>query len=122
MVARNLPEVNSLEAAVQTVIRQNRSMGYPPNRFASATRSGNIPTDQLVEYLSDLVVTRRAEQWVGESVERLQEVLTIEDYLQYDDLAQRWGFDRQVSEASREAVRYYNKMAHGERWIRKSPH
>lgn len=122
MVARTLPEVNSLEAAVQTVIRQNRSMGYPPNRFTSATKSGNIPTDELVEYLSNLVVTRKAQDWVGESVKRLQEVLTIEDYLQYGDLAQRWGFSRQVSEAAREAVRYYNKMAQGERWIRKSPH
>lgn len=117
-MSRVLPKVNSLEAAVQAVIRQNRSVGYPPNRFASATRSGNIPTQDLIRYLTDLVVSRRAEEWVGNSIERLLEVLTIEDFLQYDDIAKSWGFDPYVSEVAREAVRNYDKFAQGTRWVR----
>ena len=118
-MTRSLPEVNSLTAAVQRVISQNRAVHYHPNRFASKTRSGNLPNEELIRYLTDLINTRRAEPNVGTFVERIKEVLTIEDYLQYEDLATRWGFDPGVTQAAQEAVRYYDKLAEFQRWERK---
>ncbi|MCY0864216.1 MAG: hypothetical protein OWQ57_04665 [Sulfobacillus sp.] len=117
-MAGRIPEVHSLEAAVQAVIRQNIAIGYRPTRFIQKTRNGNAPTDDLITYLTNLVRKNAAQAIVSEAIRRYPKLLTIEDFLQYDDWALGWGFSRSVVDEARVAVRRYDRQAGHVRWER----
>ncbi|AEJ38261.1 hypothetical protein TPY_0033 [Sulfobacillus acidophilus TPY] len=117
-MAGRIPEVHSLEAAVQAVIRQNIACGYRPVRFIQKTQKGNAPTDDLITNLTNLVRNNTAQAVVSEAIQRYPKLLTIEDFLQYDDWALAWGFSCSVADQARLAVRRYDRQAGHVRWER----
>lgn len=117
-MARRLPNVSSLEAAVQAVIRSNRSDGYNPVRFVQKTRSGNAPTQDLISYLSRLVLKGSALSQVESSLKAYPNLLTIEDFIQYPDWAEAWGFDEEVIQRAATVSQHYNILVGFARWVR----
>lgn len=117
-MARSIPEVHSLEAAIQAVICSNRSDGYRPIRFVQKTRSGNAPTNELIDYLSRLVLKESALSKVESSLHDHPNLLTIEDFLQYQDWSEAWGFTQEVTVRALKLVNHYDIYVGFQRWQR----
>lgn len=117
-MARKLPNVSSLEAAVQAVIRSNISDGYRPVRFTQKTQSGNVPTSDLIGYLSRLVLKESARLKVESSLKDHLNLLTMEDFLQYTDWAKSWGFSEEVMDRAAKLAHHYDLFVGFRRWER----
>jgi hypothetical protein len=72
-----LPSPKSLADAVREVIRQNKELGYQPNRFIGATQEGYSPN--LRQVCIDLMYGGDALQALEDALERYPTLLTLED-------------------------------------------
>lgn len=74
-----LPVVHTLEHAVQAVIDQNKSIGYPPNRFSSKLNSA---PNKILACL-DLMKTPQAQTAIYDAIKRMshRDLLTIDDFI-----------------------------------------
>jgi hypothetical protein len=91
MPPRPLPQVQSLQGAVNEVIIQPQ--GKPATRFISMTQNGAAPN--LVEVCTNLIMSSQALAYVeNEIAGAVPFLLTIEDFVRYQGAA--WGFTQQT--------------------------
>ena len=72
-----MSENDELRRAVRKVIEQNRSIGYPPNRFIQATEDGFAAN--IVEVCERLLTNPETLQHLEPAVKAFRNLLTLED-------------------------------------------
>jgi hypothetical protein len=71
----------TLQEAVQEVIRQNKSLGYHPEIFIYQMGGGNLNDDDLRVPVYNLVLNENAYKAVMDAIIRYGDILTIEDLI-----------------------------------------
>ena len=76
-----LPFPETLRAAVEAVIAQNKAEGYPPTRFIQATSSGNPDggDPELRKACSNLICNHENLEWIEQSLRDYPGLLLLED-------------------------------------------
>jgi hypothetical protein len=102
MPPRPLPQVQSLQAAVNEVIVQPQ--GKPATRFISLTQNGTAPN--LVHVCTNIIMSAQAVAHVqNEIAGGVPFLLTIEDFVRYHGAA--WGFSQlAIQRADANAIFY----------------
>jgi len=72
----------------------------------------------LIDYLSRLVLEQSALSLVEDSLREHPNLLTIEDFLQFPDWAQAWGFADEVIKRAGELAHHYDVFVRSPRWQR----
>ena len=76
-MAQRVPSPSTLKEAVETVIEQNKSIGYNPTRFTQMTEGGYA--DNLVAVCDRLVQRGETYEAVSGQLDKHPDILTLED-------------------------------------------
>ena len=109
-----LPSPKSLADAVREVIRQNKELGYQPNRFIGATQEGYSPN--LRQVCIDLMYGGDALQALEDALERYPTLLTLEGLVARSQFGSEWEFDKDVFEQAEARVQYFDERVGNRRW------
>ena len=75
MMAQKIPSPSTLKEAVETVIDQNKSIGYNPTRFTQMTQGGYA--DNLIEVCDRLIQRGETYEAVSDQLENHPDILTL---------------------------------------------
>lgn len=111
-MARPLPNVQTLSAAVCEVIDSNRRDGYNPTRFVGITQDGTAPN--LLEVCRKLIMNPETLEWLESGLEGFPQILTLEDFVSRFGAA--WGFDQTTVEMAASRVQRFDQIAGAARY------
>ena len=103
----------SLRNAVQEVIRQNTSVGYPAPRFRQATLEGEAPNLSMV--CEGLIRSATAIEAMEAAVQNHPGLLTLEDYVMRWGV--EWGLTVETIELARASSEWFDKLSGYQRYI-----
>ena len=106
-MARRLPNVRSLCAAVSEVIRSNRRDGYNPTRFIGITQDGTAPN--LLAVCRKLIMSPETLEWLENGLDKFPQILTLEDFV--SRFGADWGFDEAAIETARARAQRFDDVA-----------
>ena len=106
-----LPEVDSLQQAVDRVIRSNKKDGYNPTRFAGMTDGGEA--ENLRDICEGLIL-RGDTTAMERFIEKGKAILAVEDFVVVH--GERWGFAPDVIRAAQDRALYFDKLYGGRRY------
>ncbi|WP_337032729.1 hypothetical protein [Paenibacillus illinoisensis] len=110
---RELPKVNGLYDAVQTVIKSNIRDGYPPNYFRREV--SNMSTSQeLIDFCTALIKKKDTLQEMFFAIEKYKNLLTIEDFITVHGT--EWGFTEEIVRTAAERVILFDSAANRTRY------
>ena len=102
-MARALPRVRNLSAAVLEVIDSNRRDGYVPTRFIGITQHGTAPN--LLQLCTNLIMNPATMEWLETGLEAYPTCLFVEDFV--SRFGAEWGFDQAtINQAKARAERF----------------
>ena len=113
-MAQQTPCPVSLREAVETVIQQNRSIGYRPTRFIQMTEGGNA--DNLPEICDRLIQNVETYNAVSSQLNRHPDILTLEDLIVHSTHGGDWGLDEMTVDTAKARVEGWDKEAGHRRW------
>ena len=111
-----LPFPETLRAAVEAVIAQNKAEGYPPTRFIQAT-SGGYPDGgepELREICSKLIRSGEALKWVEKSLQTYPRLLLLEDLVAQH--GEHYELSQDVIEAAEASAEHLDKLVGRQRF------
>jgi hypothetical protein len=104
---RSLPNLETLNDAVRSVIDSNRSDGYNPTRFTQATMEGTAP--DLLFVCARLINKGETLEYLDIALRRFPTLLTLEDFV--SRRGAEWGFDAPTVEMARARSIYFDQIA-----------
>ena len=113
-MAQQTPCPVSLREAVETVIQQNRSIGYTPTRFIQMTEGGNA--DNLPEICDRLIQNVETHDAVSSQLSRHPDILTLEDLIVHSTHGGDWGLNEMTLDTAKARVDGWDKEAGQRRW------
>ena len=109
-----LPSPGTLKEAVQAVIEQNKSVGYKPVYFISATGEGYAPN--LVQACTKLIYSDSAVEALQSAVSKYCIVITLEDFIIRSEYGREWGFDEESVRRAEATVQLLDQISRCQRW------
>ena len=97
----------NLRNAVQEVIRQNTSVGYPAPRFRQVTLECEAP--DLRRVCEGLIESGTAIEAMETAVRNYPNLLTLEDYVLR--WGPEWGFNPEMIERARASSEWFDRIA-----------
>ena len=88
-MAQRTPSPVSLREAVETVIDQNKSIGYNPTRFIQMTQGGYA--GNLGEIRDRLIQRDETYQALSGQLDNHPDILTLEDLIVHSPHGREWG-------------------------------
>lgn len=108
MVAKflsDIPTAVSLRDAVDLVIEQNKSIGYPPTIFMRELK--DLHGGALVDRCNKFIKSNSAFAAVWKALQEHPKMWTIEDFVIRQ--GNQWGFSEEVIEKAKQSVEEFNK-------------
>jgi hypothetical protein len=105
-IARALPSVRYLSAAVLEVIDSNRRDGYIPTRFIGITQHGTAPN--LLQVCRNLMNPATME-WLETGLEAYPTCLFVEDFV--SRFGADWSFDQEVINEAKARSERFDQVA-----------
>ena len=115
MMAQKIPSPSTLKEAVETVIDQNKSIGYNPTRFTQMTQGGYA--DNLVEVCDRLIQRGETYEAVSDQLENHPDILTLEDLIVHSPRGREWGLDESTIEMAKARVEAWDIEVGRQRWF-----
>ena len=109
-----LPCAKTLKEAVLAVIEQNKSVGYNPGYFISATQEGCAAN--LVQACTKLIYSDTALETLQDAVSKYSIVLTFEDFIVRSEQGRGWGFDEESVMRAEATVQLLDQQFGCQRW------
>jgi hypothetical protein len=107
-----LPKVKSLRGATQEIIKNNRELGYPPNRFIQMV---SVKDQELPSVCARLVTSQEALTALYEAFLKYPNLLTLEDFI--GNYGSEWGFTEEVINESKQRSELFDQFAKRQRYI-----
>jgi hypothetical protein len=108
MPPRTLPQVQTLQGAVNEVIGQQQ--GKPATKFIYMTQDGNAPPDILVKVCTNLILSSQALKYLEEEIRGgVPYLLTIEDFVRQQGSA--WGFTQPTIQKAEANALFYDSVS-----------
>ena len=113
-MAQQTPAPSTLKEAVETVIAQNKSVGYNPTRFTQMTRGGHA--DDLIEVCDRLIQRGETLDSVSSQLGNHPDILTLEDLIVHSPRGMEWGLDESTIEIAKARVETWDIEVGHQRW------
>ena len=113
-MAQRTPSPVSLREAVETVVDQNKSIGYNPTRFTRMTQGGYA--DNLVEVCDRLIRRGETYEAVSDQLENHPDILTLEDLIVHSPHGREWGLAESAIEMAKARVEAWDIKGGLQRW------
>ena len=113
-MAQQTPCPVSLREAVETVIQQNRSIGYTPTRFIQMTEGGHA--ENLPGICDRLIQSGATYEAVSNQLNRYPNTLTLEDLIVHSTYGRGWMLDEMTVETAKARVKGWDREVGQRRW------
>ena len=113
-MAQQTPAPSTLKEAVETVIAQNKNVGYNPTRFTQMTQSGHA--DNLTEVCDRLIQRGETLEAVSSQLGNHPDILTLEDLIAHSPRGKEWGLDESTIEIAKARVETWDIEVGHQRW------
>ena len=113
-MAQQVPSPSTLKEAVETVIEQNKSIGYNPTRFTQMTEGGYA--DNLVAVCERLIQRGETYEAVSEQLDKHPDILTLEDLIFHSLHGRLWGLAESTLEMAKARVEAWDIEIGHQRW------
>lgn len=107
-----LPKVDSLRDAVEEVIKNNRELGYPPNRFVGIV---SVSNSELIYVCSNLITSKDSLSALYDAFLKHPNLLTLEDFVKY--YGKQWGISEEVVEEANKRSELFDEIAKKKRYV-----
>ena len=118
-MAQETPAPSTVKEAVETVIAQNKSIGYNPARFIQITQGGYA--NDLIEVCDRLIQRGETLDAVSSQLDKHPDILTLEDLIVHSPHGKEWGLDESTIEISKARVETWDIEVGHQRWYRPPP-
>ena len=109
-----IPNPISLREACHLVAEQNKSIGYPPNRFEPAV--SGVSNEGLVKVCNRLLLSTEAFFALDKALGRFPGLLTLEDLVALSTYGEYWSLEDAAMLSAKDRVEHFDRLVGAKRW------